>query len=294
MGNTQQTLEERHNKSNHHHTHHLHFSSHHRRNSARRTSLSPINSEIEQFVKSIESDSNKLIPLNKLVAHFSYSHIIKEILITHSSNLNEKTSEADLTELKIQAQQVLVIFSDMYQTATNSGILELYINLLFAGENELQYDNIYKAISDCFRFNLKFLGYQQVEFSESSVATLESITNSIRFTDLLDSSKRSVTKSNFKDWAFGEFPQLFYGYHNWFLRSIRNQHAADSSGDQEASGLSKNEDLSKFLNSALVWYFINNLPSCYLKNLASENGTVFEKLRNCLVVSYLTCELELK
>jgi hypothetical protein len=47
----------------------------------------------------------------------------------------------------------------------------------------------------------------------------------------------------------------------------------------------KNEDLSKFMNSVMIWYFINNLPSAYLKNLASENGTVFEKLKNCLIVS---------
>lgn len=46
----------------------------------------------------------------------------------------------------------------------------------------------------------------------------------------------------------------------------------------------KAHDLSNFMNLTVVWYLINNLPGCYSKNLSSENGTMFEKLRNCLVV----------
>ena len=50
-------------------------------------------------------------------------------------------------------------------------------------------------------------------------------------------------------------------------------------------------DLSHFMNLTMIWYLINNLPNCYTKDLASENGTLFEKLKNCLTVSV---EIDLK
>ena len=44
------------------------------------------------------------------------------------------------------------------------------------------------------------------------------------------------------------------------------------------------EDLSLFMNNATAWYLVSNLPGLYLKHLASENGTVLERLKNCLYV----------
>ena len=70
-------------------------------------------------------------------SYFSDSYIIKEILITHSNNLNDKTLEHS-DSIKVDISQLLIIFSDMYQTFSNSAILELYINLLFDGANDLE------------------------------------------------------------------------------------------------------------------------------------------------------------
>lgn len=58
-------------------------------------------------------------------------------MMAHSNNLNGKT-EAQADELKIASQQVLVILSDMYQETSNSGIVDLYTNILFAGDTELE------------------------------------------------------------------------------------------------------------------------------------------------------------
>jgi hypothetical protein len=41
----------------------------------------------------------------------------------------------------------------------------------------------------------------------------------IQFTEA--GGKKYVDKSSFRDWVFNEFPQLFYGYHNWFLKTIK-------------------------------------------------------------------------
>lgn len=41
------------------------------------------------------------------------------------------------------------------------------------------------------------------------------------------------------------------------------------------------------MNLALTWYFVNNLPICYAKHLASENGNILEKLNNCIAVEIL-------
>ena len=38
------------------------------------------------------------------------------------------------------------------------------------------------------------------------------------------------------------------------------------------------------MNTVLIWYMICNLPNPYVKNLSSESGSVFEKLKNCLNV----------
>jgi hypothetical protein len=62
------------------------------------------------------------------------------MLVSHSSNLSG-SSEQNLQELKINRQQLLIIFSDMFQTGASSAILELYINLLFSSENEQDYSS---------------------------------------------------------------------------------------------------------------------------------------------------------
>ena len=38
------------------------------------------------------------------------------------------------------------------------------------------------------------------------------------------------------------------------------------------------------MNKTVAWYLVSNLPSVYVKTLASENGTVLERLKNCLLV----------
>jgi hypothetical protein len=43
-------------------------------------------------------------------------------------------------------------------------------------------------------------------------------------------------------------------------------------------------DLSMFMNLALTWFLIFNLPGCYTINLSTENGTITEKFRNCCQV----------
>lgn len=54
-------------------------------------------------------------------------------------------------------------------------------------------------------------------------------------------------------------------------------------------------DLSMFMNLALTWYLIFNLPGCYTKNLSTESGTILEKFRNCCqVTSYFIRTLKIR
>ena len=95
------------------------------------------------------------------------------------------------------------------------------------------------------------------------------------------------------DWIIYEFPELFYGHHNWILKRIRDVSELSQSSNEtiNVSSISVNNgDLSKFMNKALVWYFVCNLPICFTKNLSSEHGTKIEKLKNALVVSILNKE----
>lgn len=38
------------------------------------------------------------------------------------------------------------------------------------------------------------------------------------------------------------------------------------------------------MNKTVAWYLVSNLPSVYVKTLASENGTVLERLKKILFV----------
>lgn len=72
------------------------------------------------------------------------------------------------------------------------------------------------------------------------------------------------------------FPLLFTGFHNWLTDRLREK--------KYETTREKPKELSHFMNLANMWFLISNLPSNYTKELASENGTIFERLRNCLKV----------
>ncbi len=99
---------------------------------------------------------------------------------------------------------------------------------------------------------------------------------------------KQTTVNKLHDWVIYEFPELFYGHHNWVLKRIKDASESIQQTNHTVNVDSlniNNGDLSKFMNKALVWYFVCNLPICFTKNLSSEHGTKIEKLKNALVVS---------
>ena len=77
-------------------------------------------------------------------------------------------------------------------------------------------------------------------------------------------------------------------YKNFCFKNILKQEddlTADKN-KQEEDAFRLAEDLSMYMNKTIVWYLICNLPLVYVKNLASENGSLIERLKNCLFVSH--------
>ena len=58
---------------------------------------------------------------------------------------------------------------------------------------------------------------------------------------------------------------------------------------EPATSIVRKQQLSNIMNNAAVWYLTSNLPSVYLKNLASDSGSIVEKICNAVLVS---CPLE--
>jgi hypothetical protein len=77
---------------------------------------------------------------------------------------------------------------------------------------------------------------------------------------------------------------LFYGFHNWFQMTIKHRNNTIQT-NKSANGC----DLSNFMNSILTWYILQVLPPCYSVHLASESGSILEKLKNCLIVLFTLC-----
>lgn len=91
-----------------------------------------------------------------------------------------------------------------------------------------------------------------------------------------------VLKNTFQDWIIDEFPQLFFGFHNWVLKRIKSIDKEKNSEEE----LKDSEDLSMLMNQVLTWYLVFNLPGVYTKSLSSDNGTILEKFKNCCKVKY--------
>ena len=81
---------------------------------------------------------------------------------------------------------------------------------------------------------------------------------------------------------------MFNAFHFWFLSRVKNSSTTTTeSQTTTVSASAAEETTGKFMSKALLWYFVCNLPVCYSKNLASENGSLAEKLKNCIAVSEL-------
>ena len=89
-----------------------------------------------------------------------------------------------------------------------------------------------------------------------------------------------VSKNILQDWIIDEFPQLFFGFHNWILKKIKNIDKHENTQQE----LENSEDLSMLMNQAFAWYLVFNLPGVYTKSLSSDNGTILEKFKNCCKV----------
>ena len=116
-----------------------------------------------------------------------------------------------------------------------------------------------------------------------------------------------TNQAEIKDWIMNNFPLLFTGFHNWFTSRLREtkhvrvkRHFSKENTTSyilrtrmktnlKDNRIAKPKDMSDFMNIATIWFLVSNLPNNFTKDLASENGTIFEKLRNCLIVSFHFC-----
>lgn len=90
------------------------------------------------------------------------------------------------------------LFTELYQTFANSGIFELYIDLLFDSDDKIDFSsilflldfnlnsflNIFLAalknvFKDCFYYTLKCSGFREINYKDYSDITLNAIVNSI-------------------------------------------------------------------------------------------------------------------
>lgn len=217
------------------------------------------NVEVDNFFKWMESSQHGL-NFDTILEYFSQSKIIQMILSQNAM---------DHSKTHLNPEKLKKIFNSLIEMQTTTSIIDTYAELLFHGR--LDYDQLYNIVYDCFNTSYRLVGYQEIDVSMYSKTTLKNIV-----TSMLENGQ-SIDKFQFKDWTIQEFPNLFFGFHSFFFKRIK-----DLKFENEQSTVTEPaSDLSMFMNLALIWYLIFNLPGCYTKNLSTESGTILEKFKNC-------------
>ncbi len=103
---------------------------------------------------------------------------------------------------------------------STSQISKIYIDFLYGDEQYLEVTCIYEIFQDCLYYTSKLFN-SNLNFSVYAKQTLNSIINSIVKENQNNEEKSKISKDNLQMWVLTEFPELFYGYHNWIVNRIK-------------------------------------------------------------------------
>lgn len=239
---------------------------HHKKKHRKSQQSDNFSHEVETFFK-VMGQSEHGLNLISLKKYFENMYFF-ELILKKNATMTTSGPELDVPKAKI-------VFNSLFHATTTSSIFELYLNLIFGNDERISYESLNDIIRDCFNSCYKLIGYNQAKVSSYSKNTLENIVNSIKFNE--DNGQKMVSKNILQDWIIDEFPQLFFGFHNWILKKIKNIDKHENTQQE----LENSEDLSMLMNQAFTWYLVFNLPGVYTKSLSSDNGTILEKFKNC-------------
>ena len=92
---------------------------------------------------------------------------------------------------------------------------KIYLNYIYGEQQYLELIFIYQIFYDCLFYAARLLN-SSLNYSVYAKEALNSIIKSI------DVNENKVSKDDLLIWILSEFPDLFYGYHNWILSRVKN------------------------------------------------------------------------
>jgi hypothetical protein len=114
-------------------------------------------------------------------------------------------------ENTIDFKKFELFINEITESYSSVQIAKIYINHIYGERNCLDFDNIYKMFEDCLIHTARSLNGKLV----LSIYAKETVKSII----IQNAVNNEISKEDLMVWVLTDFPELFYGHHNWIVNN---------------------------------------------------------------------------